>query len=152
MRLRVSEVPTADRRCREHRVVLGEEHAAAAGTHFGGFGVEQGEQLGFFGVVRAGRVAGGRTDTAVLLFDQRLIVQGFILGVAPMLFTHLLVQPFGAGLGQTVRQGLDHDRVVVVASVLIGLGHFFGADAGGGDETTHVVGELAVLRRNEVGQ
>src|SRR5690606_6570185 len=44
LRLGVGEVPAADGRCREHGVVLGEEHAAVAGLVELGSGVEQGEQ------------------------------------------------------------------------------------------------------------
>ncbi len=132
--------------------MLGQEHAAAAGVHLLGFRVQQLEQLGLLGVIRARRVTRGRADTAVLLLDQRFVIQHFVLGVAPVLFTHLLVQPLGAGFGQAVGQGLDHDRVVVIAGVLVGLGDFFGTDAGGGDKATDVVGYAAVLGRDEVGQ
>lgn len=106
----------------------------------------------FFGVVRAGRVARGRTDAQVLFLDQRFVTQFLVFGIAPVLLAHLFVQPFGAGLGQAVGECLDHDRAVVVAFVLIGLGDFFGANAGGGDETTDIVGHAAVFRCHEVGQ
>ena len=62
LRLRVSEVPAADRCRREHGVVLGEEHAAAAGFELFRFRVQQLEQRGFLGVIRAGRVAWSRAD------------------------------------------------------------------------------------------
>ncbi len=68
------------------------------------------------------------------------------------MLAHLLVQPFGTGLGEAVGQGLDHDRVVVVALVLISLGQLLGADACGADETAHVVGDAGALGCHEVGQ
>lgn len=48
LRLRVSEVPAADRRCREHSEVLGEEHATRPGLA-NGSAIEQAEQ-GFLSV------------------------------------------------------------------------------------------------------
>ena len=131
--------------------MIGEEHAARPGLADGS-AIKQAEQGFLLGVVRAGRVAGSRANAAVLLLDQRFVVQVFVAGITPVLFTHLLVQPFGTSLGQAVGQGLDHDRAVVVALVLIGLGHFLGTDAGGGDETTDIIGDTTGLRRDEVGQ
>src|SRR5690606_25563447 len=110
------------------------------------------EQRAFLGVVRAGRIAGGRADALVLLLDQILVAQLFVRCVTPVLLAHLLVQPFGAGFGQAVGQRLGRNRVVVVAGVLLGLGHFLGADSGGADETADIVGEAAVLRGDEIGQ
>ncbi len=49
------------------------------------------------------------------------------------------MQPFGAGFGQAVGQGLEHDGVVVVVRGLE-LGQLgFDADAGGNGEGTDVV-------------
>ncbi|MNQ88157.1 hypothetical protein D3C85_1034110 [compost metagenome] len=142
----MGEVPAADRCRGKHGVVFGQGHLACA------IGIEQLEQGAFLGVVRAGGVAGGRADALVLLPDQILVAQLFVRLVAPPGLAHLLVQPFGAGFGQTVGQGLDHDRVVVVAGVLIGLGHFLGADAGSGDKAADIIGDAAVLGGDEVGQ
>src|SRR5690606_13519871 len=116
----------------EHGVVLGEEHAAAAGLVVVGCGVEQLEQRGLFGVIRAGRVAGSGADADVLLADQRLVVQRLVAGVAPVLLAHPSLPPLALGL--------------------VGLGQFVGTDAGGGDEAADVVGLAAFLRRDEVGQ
>src|SRR5690606_36114345 len=132
--------------------MLGEEHTAAARLVERRLGIEQLEQRRLLGVVRAGRVAGGRADALVGFLDQLFVAQLLVGLIAPVFLAHALVQPFGAGFGQAVGQCLDHDRVVVVAGVLIGLGHFFSANAGGADETADVIGDAAVLGRDEVGQ
>src|SRR5690606_27012910 len=152
LRFRVGEVPAGDGGGREHGVVLGEEHATATGLVVVGRGIEQFEQRGLFGVIRAGRVTRGRADALVLLADQRVVVQLLVLGVTPVLLAHAFMQPFGAGFGKAVGQGLDHDRVVIIALGLVGLGHFLGTDAGGGDEAADVVSHTAFFRRDEVGQ
>ena len=39
--------------------------------------------------------------------DERHIVERFIGGIAPALPAYALVQPFGAGLGETIGQALE---------------------------------------------
>src|SRR5215831_312087 len=65
-RLRVSEVEPRDGRSWRHGAALGQVHADRTR-------VEQGEQGLLFRVVRAGGVAEGRADAAVLLRDQLLV-------------------------------------------------------------------------------
>ena len=126
--------------------MLGQSHAAGA------LRVEQLEQSGLLGVIGAGRVAGRRPNTAILLTDQAVVVQLFGTVVPPVGLAHLLMQPLGAGLGQTVGQRLDHDGAVVVTLGFVLFGQFFGANAGAGDEAANVVGFAAVCRRYKVGQ
>ena len=148
----MGEVPATDGGGGEHGVVLGEKDAAATGLVEAGLGVQQLEEGGLLGMVGAGRVAGSGADALVLLADQRLVVQGLVRGIAPVLLAHPLVQPLGAGLGKAVGQGFDHDGVVVVALALVVLGQLLGADAGGDDEAAQVVGDAGFLGCDEVGQ
>src|SRR5690606_13042902 len=111
---------------------------------------QQLEQRILLGMVRAGRIAGGRADATVFFADQLLVAQLLIRRIAPVLPAYLLVQPLGAGLGQAVGQRLDHDRVVVVTGLLVGLGLLLVADVCGGDEAAHIVGQGSVSRGDVV--
>ena len=61
------------------------------------------------------------------------------------------MQGFGEGLGEAVRKSRGHDRRIVVAGRLEGLGAFLLAVAGGHRETADPV-RLGPHRRDEVGQ
>src|SRR5437660_11576451 len=81
-------------------------------------------------MVRAGRIAGRRTNPAVALPDQVFIAERLSPAVAPVLAC-LLVQVFGERLRQTIRQCLRHDRVVVVVLLLEPRAKRFEPDAAG---------------------
>ena len=91
-------------------------------------------------MIRARRVAGGGADAAILLADQRIVVQRLVGRVAPVVSAHLAVQPFGAGFGEAVGERLQHDRVIVVVCRLE-LGELLlDAEAGGDGEGADPVG------------
>ena len=72
----------------------------------------------FFGVVRAGRVAGRGADAAIFLGDQGFVVKFLVRRIAPEFAAHALVQAFGKSFGQAVGQRLEQDGVVVVVLLL----------------------------------
>ena len=63
-----------------------------------------------------------------LFVDQLLGREPFSSSVAPLL-AHALVQAFGEGLGETVRERFGHDGVVVVVIGFELLDEFLEADA-----------------------
>ena len=75
--------------------------------------VEQAPDRALLGVVRAGGVAGGGTDAAILFLDELGRAEIFVAAVAPLV-ADALVQAFGEGFGEAVGEGLGHDGVVVV--------------------------------------
>jgi len=106
----------------------------------GGFGgIENTKERGFFGVVGLGRVAGGWSDAVIFFRDQIVAFKGLVRGVAPMLAAHLLVHMFGEGLGQTVRQGLKENGVIIIAGVFETLRAAIFVDAGRDAETANIV-------------
>jgi len=64
-------------------------------------GLEQGKELPFLAVVRAGRIAEGGPNATVLLFDQFLIRELLVPPVAPVP-SRLGVQPLGERLCQAI--------------------------------------------------
>src|SRR3954467_2725572 len=145
-RLRVREVQAAHRRPRPHGHALGELDAGVD------LGVEQLPDDSLLGVLRACGVARSRPDAVVLLGDEPLAVEGLVGGVAPELLAHPLVQPLGEGLGETVGQRLQQDGAVVVVRLLELRDPVGRAQAGGDRESTDVIAQAGVLRRDEVGQ
>ena len=67
-----------------------------------------------------------------------------------MLAAHALVEVLRAGLGEAVRQRLQHDARVVVVRLLEALDVLLDADARGDGERADVVARAARLRRDEV--
>src|SRR5262249_20907822 len=98
-----------------------------------------------------GGIAGGWADAAVFFVDE--IVAGEIFGaaVAPV-GTSLPVKKFGEGFGQSVGEGLGHDRVVVVVIAVELFGEFVAAEAGGDGEGAEIVLATGVGGGDEVGQ
>jgi len=65
-----------------------------------------------------------------------------------MLLAHLKWQVFGAGLGQTIRERLQQDRVVIVVCSFELANFLVDADAGSNGERTDVIPDAG--RRDEI--
>ncbi|MNY23831.1 hypothetical protein D3C86_1575140 [compost metagenome] len=65
-------------------------------------------------MIRTGRIAWCRTDTRIFLFNERLIIQVFILGVSPVFFTYQFMHALCKSFCQPVGQCFCHNAVVVV--------------------------------------
>ena len=124
---------------------------AAAGPHGKAFGqldagvlfdVEQFPENSFLRVVGAGGITGGRADAAIFFLDQIFGVEIFGFAKAPFV-ADAFVQIFGEGLGQTIRQRLGHDGVVIVVVVFEFLDEFLEAMAAGDGEGADVIRESA---------
>src|SRR5947209_11842254 len=87
LRLRVREVPAADRGTGPHRHRLGQLDAGPR------VDIHHLPERRLLGVLRAGRVAGGRADSHVLLTDERLVVQLLVGLKSPELLANPLVHP-----------------------------------------------------------
>ena len=85
-------------------------------------GIKEFEQQILLKVVGAGRVAGGRADSLVLLGDQGVVGELLVSGVAPEFDAHALVEALGKGLGEAVGKSLKHQCAVVVVGILKDLG------------------------------
>jgi hypothetical protein len=103
----VAEVEAADAGAGLHGQAFGDLHADVGGA-------QQREQRLLDAVVGAGGVAGRGADALVLLVDQLFFREALVGHEAPQVGAHAVVQPFGAGLGQAVGQGLEGDGAVVV--------------------------------------
>src|SRR5207247_4051828 len=102
-------------------------------------------------MIRAGRIAGRRTDPAISLADQVFAAERPPFAVPPLL-ARLLVQQLGEGLRQPVGQGLRHDRVVVVVLLLEALADRLNANSARDRERADVILEARGLRRDEISQ
>src|SRR5262249_3668398 len=139
------EVQPTDRTGGRHRKALSQMNAYAL------FRLQQIEQQSFLRVIGLRRITGRGPDAAVTLLDQILGLQIFIPTVAPLL-ARALVQQFGEGFGQAVRQRLGHNRVVIVQVTLESGAELFEADARGDGEAADVIDPPALLRSDEVSQ
>ncbi|KAG1249785.1 hypothetical protein G6F68_013143 [Rhizopus microsporus] len=142
----MAEVVAGNGRRRQHREALGQFHAGVR------FGLQQVEQPALLAVLGAGRIAGRRTDAAVLLVDQGFVVQRLGVVVSPESGTHALMQALGQRLGEAVGERLQKDRVVVVMLGLEARDVRVDADTGGDRERADPVLLAAVGRGNEIGQ
>jgi len=118
----VREVEAADGGGWEHREILGELDACCAR------GIEQGEQRRFLRVIWRGWVARCGADAAISLAQQVVDSQLLVAAEAPGV-ANLLVQPFGAGLGQAVGERFGHDGVVIVMLLFEFCGQLSRADS-----------------------
>ena len=116
-------------------------------------GIKEFEQQILFKVVRAGRVAGGRADSLVLLCNEGIVGELFAGGVAPEFSSDALVEAFGKGLGEAVSQRLKHQGAVVVVGVLEGLGALVDSVARGHRKESEGVAARGVneVRQSQVG-
>ena len=99
-----------------------------------------------------GWIARRGTDAAILLGDQRVIVQAFIRGVAPEFLAHTRMQQFGKGLRQTVGQRLQHNGAVVIVLFFKCFHPRINADACGDCKAADIVGDTACFGRDKVSQ
>src|SRR6056300_1230404 len=102
-------------------------------------------------MVWAGRVSWSRSDTAVPLFDESVVIQSLIGCVPPKLCPHASVKVLSKGLCQPVCEGLKHDRIVVIVRRFKRFHAFVNAVPCGYTETADVVG-WAALWGDEVRQ
>ncbi len=91
-RIAMGEIEAGNGRRRGHRETFGQCHASSRPD------IEQIEQNALFRMVGARRIARRRTNAAIGLRDQRLVVERFIGVVGP----ELLAQPFVKNPDQTV--------------------------------------------------
>ncbi len=79
------------------------------------------------------------------------MTQLFVFAVAP-LGARALVQVFGEGFRQPVRQRFRHDRVVRVVFFFKALGQILATMAGGNGKCADVINPAALARRDKVGE
>ena len=103
-------------------------------------------------MVGAGRVAGRRSDAAVVFFDESLVGQTLVGGVGPEFAPDTLVHTLGECFGEAVGEGLGHDGAIVVVGGLEGGGEFVSTKSGGYDEGPDVVEYAGVAGCDEVGE
>ena len=102
-------------------------------------------------MVRACRIARRWANAAIALANQVFVVECFISRVAPVIGSDLSSR-ICEGLSESIHQGLEHDRLVIVV-VGLELGELrIGADTGRHGECPQPVGRTAVLVRNEIRQ
>ncbi|CAM2147891.1 NAD-specific glutamate dehydrogenase [Paraburkholderia tropica] len=143
--VRMREIEARDARRRQHRQRFGHAHADLVG-------LQHVEHVALDEVVRAGRIAGRRTDARVLLGDQRVVVERLARRIAPQVAAHACVHRLGERFRETVGERLEHDRAVVVVILLELRFLHVHANARGDREHADVVGLARVLRSDEVGE
>src|SRR5262245_59334911 len=100
-------------------------------------------------MIGTGRVAGGRPDSAIFLFNEILVTETFAATVTPFA-AGALMQVFGERLGEAVGESLGHDGAVVIVLGAESIAQFFKPDPACHREGTDVVGKFRLLRRDEI--
>src|SRR5690606_39692882 len=91
-----------------------------------------------------------RGPNATITFPyQSLIIQLFVLGVAPYLLSYAFMQVFRGGLCQTVSHGLQHNGVVIIPFFFKVLQLILNAKSRGHGKGTQIVGPLWMNERSE---
>src|SRR5260221_13461868 len=103
-------------------------------------------------MVRASRIAGRWTDTAVFLADQFIIRKCFVAGISPELASHAPVQMLGEGLGEAIGERLEQDRIVIVVLRFELCQPLVDTDSGGYRKSADVILDRAVVRCDEVSE
>ena len=111
--------------------------------------IEDAPERSLFRVVRACRIARRGTDAAILLLNE--LAAGELLRLAvPPVVARLLVQALREGLGETIRQSLGHDCVVVIERSAEALAQLFEPYPCGHSKCANEVAQPRLLRRDEV--
>ena len=145
LRIRMREIETGDGGRRQHGEVLGQRHADRVRA-------QQREQRRLHRMVRTRRIARRGADAAILLANQRRVVERFVARERPKLAPHLGVQPLGERFGQAIGERLQHDRAVVVLLRFEFRDLLFDAETGGHRKRAQVIGAAGGLGCNEIGK
>src|SRR3954468_1189386 len=144
LRRRMSKIQSADRCGWKHGAAVCQRQPLTAG-------IEDTEQLQFLAVIRTGRISVCRTDPAILLRDQIVVPQGFVLAIAPI-FPRLCVEVFRKRFGEPIRERLHHDRVVVVVIPFEFPHQIVGTKASRDREHSEIIRNATLARSDEVRQ
>ena len=90
-------------------------------------------------MVGLGGVARRGTDATIFLLDQFFLRQLFFLAVTPFP-ANALMQKLGECLSEAIRQGLGHDRVVVIMLSFKAANQLISAVSRGDREDAQVIG------------
>jgi diadenylate cyclase len=144
-RVRVCEIKPTHARSRPHRKRFRDPHSGI-GLH-----IQQTPERTLLRVIRARRIARSRPDPAILFVNEIFLAQTFIAAVTPFA-PHALVQVFSERFSQPVFEGFRHDGVVVVMLGPEPIAQLFQPDPAGHGESSDVVGQACLSRRDEVGE
>ena len=114
--------------------------------------VQQFPNGGFFGVFRTRRIARCRANPLVVFADQLLVTEILIRRIAPVDFTHALMQIFCKRFRQTVSDRFHHDLVVVVMLRFESICQRVFFQTTSDRKSTDVIRFTAQFRRNKVRQ
>src|SRR5690242_7374217 len=103
-------------------------------------------------MVRARWITRRRTDAAILLADQRIVVERLVRRVTPELAAHALMQALGECLGEAIGERFEKDRRIVVVVALEAREMSLNADTGRDRERAGPVGDACRFRCDEVGE
>src|SRR5579864_483848 len=139
------EVETANRSRRIHCETLGELDARVP------LRLEEIEKMAHLSVVGRSRIARRGANSSVTLLEQFVMAELFFAAEAPRIAS-AFVHELGQSLGQTIREGLGHQSIVVVIVLLELFNQRLDLNSGGDSKCAEVVLQLRFFRRDEIGQ
>ena len=101
---------------------------------------------------RAGRVARCRTDALVVFADQLFVAEVLVRRIAPVDFTHTLMEILRKGFRQTVGKRFHHDFVVIIMLCFKGISQCVLFQPASHGKCADVIRFAGNLRRNEVSE
>ncbi|GDW25459.1 hypothetical protein ExPUPEC119_02276 [Escherichia coli] len=116
------------------------------------FHFQQLPDCGFFRMFRAGRVARCRTDALVVFADQLFVAEVLVRRIAPVDFTHTLMEILRKGFRQTVGKRFHHDFVVIIMLCFKGISQCVLFQPASHGKCADVIRFAGNLRRNEVSE
>ena len=138
-------VQAANGTCRNHCVIFGELDTGLL------LGMEQIKQRPLFGVIGKRGIPGRRPYPTVSFIDEVPERRLFAASVAPIL-AGSFVEPLGKRFGQAVREGLCHDRTVIVVFFCESRRELVDPGSCGHDKGSDVVQHICRLWGDKVGQ
>src|SRR5260221_12887214 len=142
-RSRMRKIQPADTRARPHRKAFRNLDAGLA------LDIEQFPQDAFLGMIRTRGITRRRANAAILFFDELLGGEVFRVPISPLV-AHTLVQAFGEGLGEAVRQRLGHDSIVIVVFRLEAFDDLLKTMPGRDRESAKMIPQACFFRCDEI--
>src|SRR5579872_625839 len=113
--------------------------------------IKQTPERTLLGVIWACWIPRSRPNASIFLLDKILVTQPFFKTVAPLI-PHTLMKALGESLGQTIGNGLSHNRVVVVVLSPEPVAQFLQTNTAGYGKRAYVIRQPGFLRGDKVGE
>src|SRR5690606_8071378 len=103
-------------------------------------------------MIGTSRISGGGTNSLIAFFDQFFIAQIFLRSITPIFGPYFFVKIFGKSLSKPVRQGFDHNRIIIIMVFLKLFCQLLSSKTGGHTKTSYMILNFRLLWSNIIGK